>query len=208
MCRVRLSGAAIGFRPLDRGGAVSTCRMRNLAIQLDELGVIDIGPETGLNRLQVCAMPVAGDLDPDSEPLREIAHKLGSRLAAAVADPPGRHQLGFGVDGNPCPQIARTFRGILSERHVTGLGVAKRPNFVELQPAARQVAERPVLIVRECFAGILRSLMIVFLLAPVIRTMARMLLPSTIMPRICARRSLVSLFILTNMLESGRESKS
>src|SRR3954463_2128237 len=37
--------------------------------------------------------------------------------------------------------------------------------------------------------------MIVFLLAPVIRTMARMLLPSTIMPRIWARRSVVSLFM-------------
>jgi hypothetical protein len=41
----------------------------------------------------------------------------------------------------------------------------------------------------------------VFLLAPVIRTIARMLLPSTIMLRICARRSVLSLFILTNMHE-------
>src|ERR1051325_9078577 len=41
--------------------------------------------------------------------------------------------------------------------------------------------------------------MIVFLLAPVMLTMARMLLPSTIMPRICARRSIGSLFMLPNM---------
>ena len=34
-----------------------------------------------------------------------------------------------------------------------------------------------------------------FLLAPVMRTIARMLLPSTIMPRICARRSRESLFM-------------
>jgi hypothetical protein len=39
------------------------------------------------------------------------------------------------------------------------------------------------------------SLTIVFLLAPVIRTIARMLLPSTIMPRIWARRSVENLFI-------------
>jgi hypothetical protein len=40
------------------------------------------------------------------------------------------------------------------------------------------------------------------LLAPDMREIARMLFPSTIMDRIWARRSVVSLFILTNMLES------
>ena len=43
--------------------------------------------------------------------------------------------------------------------------------------------------------------MTVFFAAPVIRTVARMLLPSTRQPMICARFSVVSLFILTIMLE-------
>jgi hypothetical protein len=45
------------------------------------------------------------------------------------------------------------------------------------------------------------------LVPPVIREMARMLLPSTITPRIWARLSVVSLFILTNMLEKQEEIK-
>jgi hypothetical protein len=45
------------------------------------------------------------------------------------------------------------------------------------------------------------SFVIVFLAAPVIRTVARMLLPSTRQPMIWARFSVVSLFILTILLE-------
>ena len=41
----------------------------------------------------------------------------------------------------------------------------------------------------------------VFFAAPVIRTVARMLLPSTRQPMICARFSVLSLFILTILLE-------
>lgn len=41
-----LAGAAERLCSLDRRRAVTARRMRNLAIQLDELGVIDIGTET------------------------------------------------------------------------------------------------------------------------------------------------------------------
>src|SRR4051812_44303112 len=53
-----------------------------------------------------------------------------------------------------------------------------------------------------------RSLVTVFFAAPVIRTVARMLLPSTREPMICARFSVDSRFILTIMLEPGTEHKT
>jgi hypothetical protein len=51
-------------------------------------------------------------------------------------------------------------------------------------------------------------LVTVFLAAPVIRVVARMLMPSTKQPRTCALRSVLIRFaILTIMLEGMRESQ-
>ena len=66
--------------------------------------------------------------------------------------------------------------------------MAERPNFIELKALkalACEVVERLILVGRERLAGILQHLDDgVLARAPVIRTIARMLLPSTIIPRI------------------------
>ena len=62
MARVRLAGAAERLCPLDRGWAVAARWMRNLAIQLDEWGVINVSSETRFNGFQISAIAVACDL--------------------------------------------------------------------------------------------------------------------------------------------------
>src|SRR5580692_3955433 len=155
MRRVRLSCAAIGLRSLDRGGAVAARRMRNLAVEFHELRIIDIGTKARLYGLQIRPVSVARHLHAVREAAREIAHKLGCRRTTAVADPPGWNQLGIRVDGNPRPQVASLFRGGLGEHDVALFGVAERPDFIELYALAREIAERPILIIRKRLAGIL-----------------------------------------------------
>jgi hypothetical protein len=108
--------------------------MRNLAVQLDELGVIDIGTKT---RPPDTPVSIARHLYPVGQTVREIAYKLDCRRAAAVADPPGWNQLRIGIERYPRPEIARAFRGILGEADVALLGVAERPNLIELDALAR-----------------------------------------------------------------------
>src|SRR4051794_12933224 len=110
MARVRLSGAAIGLAALDLRRAVTALGVRNFAIQLDELSVIDGDTKPGLDRFQICPVPVPRDLSGVREPVREIAHKLDCRRAAAVANTPRRDQLAVGAQGDPRPKIAGFFR--------------------------------------------------------------------------------------------------
>src|SRR5271155_1027526 len=55
---VGISCAAECLGAIDLRRAVAAGRMRNLAIELDELRVIDIGTEAGLDRFQICSMPI------------------------------------------------------------------------------------------------------------------------------------------------------
>src|SRR5205085_12552877 len=118
-------------------GAVAPRLMRNFAIQLDELGVIYVSPETGFHGFEIGPVSVARYLYTVCQPVREIADKLDCRRGAPITDAPGRDQLGFGIDSNPCPDIAGTFRGVLGEHNVARLRVAERPNFIELNALAR-----------------------------------------------------------------------
>jgi|HubBroStandDraft_6_1064221.scaffolds.fasta_scaffold1673868_1 hypothetical protein len=64
MFRIGIASAAERLCPLDLRRAVSARRMRNFAVELYELGVIDIGTKAGLYRLKVGAVelwPEVGD---------------------------------------------------------------------------------------------------------------------------------------------------
>jgi hypothetical protein len=61
--------------------------------------------------------------------------------------------------------------------------------------------------VDHCASRLRHRDVIVFLAAPMIRTVARIDMPSTRHPMICPRRSVLSLFILTVMLDRSRTVK-
>jgi hypothetical protein len=61
--RVRLACAAKGLGSINQCRAITTGRMRDIAVQFDQLGVIDIRTEASFNRFKIGAMSVAGDLN-------------------------------------------------------------------------------------------------------------------------------------------------
>jgi hypothetical protein len=144
--RIWIAGTAKCFRSLDLRGAVPACRVRNLAVELYELGVIDIGTEASLDGFQICPVSVAGNLHAIGETPRQITHELDGGRATAVADAPRWDQFGFRIDRNPRPDIAGILWRLLRERDVALLGVAKGPNLIELKALTGQVAERLILI--------------------------------------------------------------
>jgi len=158
MLRVRVPGTAEDLRSLYRCRAIPARWMRNLAVQLDELRVIDIGAEPGLDSFQICPMPVAGDLRAVRQPLGEIADKLGRGRAAPIPDAPGRHEFRIGANRNPSPNVAGRLRCGLGEHDIALFGVDKAPNLVELEPLAGQIAKHLVLIGRARLARINQQL--------------------------------------------------
>src|ERR1700730_3237763 len=104
--RVRVASTAEGLRPLYLRWAVPAGRMRSLAVELDELGVIHVGTKSRFDSLQIRPVSVAGDLHSASQPFRDITHKFNNCRAASIADAPGRDELRVGADCNPRPNIA------------------------------------------------------------------------------------------------------
>jgi hypothetical protein len=144
--RIRVAGATERLASLYLCRAVAARGMRSLAVELDQLGVVNIGTETGLDRFKIGPVPVARDLDSVREPLREIADKFDGGCAAPIADAPGRNQFRIGADRNPRPNVAGSLRGCLGEHDVALLGIDKAPNLIKLDALAGQVAERLILI--------------------------------------------------------------
>lgn len=69
MALVRIALTAERLCALDLRRAIAACGMRNFAIHLDELGVIDVRAKTALNCVEIGAMAVAGDLHTVRKPL-------------------------------------------------------------------------------------------------------------------------------------------
>jgi hypothetical protein len=80
-----VSSAAKGFSAVDLSGAVPARKVRDFAIHLNELGIIDIGAESCLYGFKVGAMPIACDLHSACQPFRQIADKLNRSRAAIAA---------------------------------------------------------------------------------------------------------------------------
>jgi len=116
--QVRVAGAAERLGSLDLRGAIAACRMRDLAIELDQLGIIDIRAKAGLDCFQIGAMPICRDLDAPSESAGQITHKADCRCAAPIADEPRRDQLRIRTHRNPRPNVASSLRRGFGERDV------------------------------------------------------------------------------------------
>ena len=166
-----------------------------VAIDLDQHGVIDIGAEGLLNRFKVGPVAVAGKLHPVGQPIRQIGYEHAGRVAVATADQPRRDQLCVRVDRGPSPDIASLIRRGLGRGDVALLAVNEAPNFIHLerlQVRPRNARSWYSLNARPASSS---SLVIVFLLAPVRREIARRETPSAIIPRMSARLAGESLFM-------------
>jgi DNA invertase Pin-like site-specific DNA recombinase len=89
-------------------------------------------------------MPVCRHLDAAREPTGEVAHKLGCRRAAAVADPPRRGKFRVGIERNPGPKIAdrlvprNLWRGGVFSQMLDNLALA--PGDVVITPAVDRLS--------------------------------------------------------------------
>jgi len=152
--RIGVARTAKRLCAVDLRRAVAPCRVRNFAVHLAELSVIDISTESGLDGFQISSVPVARDLNSICQTLRKIADKLDCGLAALIADAPRWYEFRISADGNPSPNVTSILGSLLSEPDVSLFRVNEAPNLVELKPLARQFAECLILICGARFAHI------------------------------------------------------
>lgn len=107
-------------------------------------GIVDIVLEGIKDRIQVNLVAVRRQLHAIRETVCQVLYKLRGASSIALANQPGADQLGIGIHGNPRPHITSdlAFYNLLSE--VLLLGIDEAPNFVGLNPLARQVHQRIV----------------------------------------------------------------
>ena len=84
------------FDPLSHGGddlgwavACLTGWLRRLAVDFDELGVVDIRAEGVFDRLEIGAVSIGCELDAIGEARFEILHQEGGRDNGSIANKPG-----------------------------------------------------------------------------------------------------------------------
>ncbi len=146
-------------------------------------------------------MAVGRELNAVCQSRLEILHERPCVVCRAFPDKPCGYELGIGADRGPRPHVPVAKRALVFFGDVFLLGVAERPDLTVLDGRAGKVAQHAVLVVGSGCAEIEQELTTVFLAAPVMRAVARMLLPSTSEPMTCAHFSVPNQFILTIMLE-------
>jgi hypothetical protein len=88
---------------------------------------------------------ISGQLHSVPQARSKIADKLRSGSQIALANHPARDQFCISVDGRPSPDVSGSFRHLLFLDFLL-LGVHERPDFIALDPAARQIAKVVVLV--------------------------------------------------------------
>lgn len=145
---LRVGVAVYDFLPCADAGrwTVSHFVLRRIAVQLNKHRVVNLGPESILDRCQVGFVSVRRELDLVGEPSAQIADKLEGITGVALAHQEGRDELGVGVRGDPSPHVAVAELPSVFVRDVLLLRVAEVPYLVALDTLAGEVAENPVLI--------------------------------------------------------------
>jgi len=116
------------------------------AIELDEHRVVNVIPERQINSFQINLMAVSGQLHSIGETRCQIVHEVLRVPCAPASQAPARNEFRIRAESRPSPHITVTELAAKFLRDVLFLRVAKRPNFIALNPLARQVAKRLVLI--------------------------------------------------------------
>ena len=148
MLRVRIAAdnlhIAVDALPRRVPSLLFICRS---AVNLLELGIVNISTERVLDRFQVDLVTIRGILYAVANSLRAIFHEILRPSAVATAYKIRNHQFGISVNSCPRPNVAPS-RCLLFRCNVLGLSSDKFPNFIALQTAHFQFADRPIVIVR------------------------------------------------------------
>lgn len=115
------------------------------AIQFDQHGVVHVRPERTIDRFQVGSVSIRCQLNPVGEAPCQFANEPMSVSSIPPADEPTGDEFRVGIQGYPCPHIAKAPLALVRGRDVLFLGVAEGPHFVTLDSSARQVAEGLIL---------------------------------------------------------------
>ena len=102
-------------------GIATPHALRRLAVQLDQLGVVHVGAESILYRVQIRLVAVRGELDAIGEPRLQVADERHGVLAIAAANHVGNDQLRFGLDARPRPYVGRLGKQRLTDKSVCDL---------------------------------------------------------------------------------------
>lgn len=143
-----------GTKAFSRRVTALTSRVRLFAVDFHKLRIINIVTERTGHANQVCLVAIAGQLNAVIEALAQIGKKFPRRLAATVANVPRGDQLCVGVDCGPRPHVASLTGNLLFNRCVQRLGVNERPNLIDLDTLAGEVAEFCILIIEAGATGI------------------------------------------------------
>lgn len=98
-------------------------------------------------------MRVGGELNAIGEAAPKIVHEDCCGLRVTCADVPARNKLRVGVDGRPRPDVSPAVAGVLFGQ-VLRLAAYEAPNLIALEPLAREIAQRLILVDRAGAAGI------------------------------------------------------
>lgn len=139
MSRVRVALDASGI------GANARCRTVPLLaawlcpVQLDELGVVNIGAEHIFHCLEVGLVAVRGQLNAGAQTRGEIADEGDCRSSITPSEHPHRHQFGIRINGRPRPHVTVTENPLVFRGNVLVFGMAERPDFIGLHALAGQI---------------------------------------------------------------------
>ena len=102
-------------------------------------------------------MAVRCELNAARQTVFQIGQKVICASRVTLADEPARHEFGIGVERNPRPNIARALR-FHFRRAVLFFRLNKAPDFIALHALAFHVADRAIVELGACDAGIAEQL--------------------------------------------------
>jgi hypothetical protein len=114
-------------------------------VDLDQLRVVDVVTERGIDRVQVRPVAVRGQLDAMREPASDVLHKGPSIFKVAGANAVADRKLCVRIEGYPRPDVAPPLLGVL-DGDVALLRADERPNLVHLHLLTGKVAHGAVLV--------------------------------------------------------------
>ena len=146
--RVGLADDCMTLAPDTDRWAIPLLRFFWKAVNLHELGIVDIARERLVYCLDVDFQSITCKLDAIRETARKVFDEVTGAFRIALANQPARYQLGIGVNRGPQPRIACAW---ILRRDVFRNGllfaVAKGPAFINLHAFALEVLEDSILAV-------------------------------------------------------------
>ena len=103
-----------------------------------EHGVVDVCSESALNRFQVGAVGVGGQLDAVADTAGAILHEIPRPSTVTAPNKVANHQLCIRIHTYPGPNVSPSFR-LLCGAGVLLLAADKAPDFIRLHPANLEV---------------------------------------------------------------------